>query len=331
MKKKINWLLILQGWAMLWVVIGHSPVSLEGMPSYASAMYNFAYSFHMPLFIAISGYLFHLTKLSRLNGVVGGCNYRSIIKDKLLRLGIPFLVFTFIAMLMKVMFPGDMARQTSLSVVEFLKAIINPFEGPLNELWFVGTILWFFAFAPLWQWVGKSRKTEVVCLVVLLMLHYIDVSTNVLCARQVCTNAVYFYLGILICKHGLDTRTQPKRWSLLLAIPVYALAVYYNLNIIATLSAVVFSAVLAFIADEYCPRLFSSFRNYTYQIYLIGIFSQIAVKMIYKRVDMPYIVGFALCIIVGIYVPVVVSKIVERINWTPLLLCVGLKKNKSPM
>lgn len=51
MKKKINWLLILQGWAMLWVVIGHSPISLDNMPSYVRILYDFAYSFHMPLFI----------------------------------------------------------------------------------------------------------------------------------------------------------------------------------------------------------------------------------------------------------------------------------------
>ena len=130
----------------------------------------------------------------------------------------------------------------------------------------------------------------------------------------------------MICKHGLDTWVQPKRWLLLLAIPVYAVAVYYNLNMIVTLSAIVFSAGLAFIADEYCPKLFSSFRNYTYQIYLIGIFAQIAVKMIYKRVDMPYLFGFVLCILAGLYVPVIISMILEGFNWKPLLLCVGLKK-----
>lgn len=78
MKKKINWLLILQGWAMLWVVIGHSPLSLDNMPPYVEVLHKIAYSFHMPLFIAISGYLFQLTKLSRLNGSMGGgklCGY----------------------------------------------------------------------------------------------------------------------------------------------------------------------------------------------------------------------------------------------------------------
>ena len=64
-KKKISWLLILQGWAMLWVVIGHSPLIMDdSMPTFAKILYEIAYSFHMPLFILVSGYLFYMTRLT---------------------------------------------------------------------------------------------------------------------------------------------------------------------------------------------------------------------------------------------------------------------------
>lgn len=48
-RQRINWLLILQGWAMLWVVIGHAGPSptLDDFPVYALALHKFAYSFHM--------------------------------------------------------------------------------------------------------------------------------------------------------------------------------------------------------------------------------------------------------------------------------------------
>lgn len=66
-KKKLNWLLILQGWAMLWVVIGHAPLSMDSMPLLVEWAYHFAYSFHMALFILVSGYLFQLTRLTKYN------------------------------------------------------------------------------------------------------------------------------------------------------------------------------------------------------------------------------------------------------------------------
>lgn len=49
---------------MLWVVIGHAPLGdIENSPCYVSVLYNIAYSFHMPLFILVSGWLFYLTRL----------------------------------------------------------------------------------------------------------------------------------------------------------------------------------------------------------------------------------------------------------------------------
>ena len=74
--KKINWLLILQGWAMLWVVIGHSTIGVPGEgPRWENALYYFAYSFHMPLFMLVSGWLFYKTRL-KASEVTGGGRFR---------------------------------------------------------------------------------------------------------------------------------------------------------------------------------------------------------------------------------------------------------------
>ena len=73
--KKINWLLILQGWAMLWVVIGHSFVGefLQG-PAWENELCKFAYRFHMPLFMLVSGWLFYRTRLRTVEASGGGKN-----------------------------------------------------------------------------------------------------------------------------------------------------------------------------------------------------------------------------------------------------------------
>ena len=65
-RKKITWILILQAWAMLWVVIGHSPLKMpisESDPFYVNILYDIAYSFHMPLLVLVSGYLFYMTRM----------------------------------------------------------------------------------------------------------------------------------------------------------------------------------------------------------------------------------------------------------------------------
>ena len=76
---------------MLWVVIGHSPLSVPNLSSAFDTDYHecamflkkIAYSFHMPLFIMISGYLFYITRINK------GSQYKKTLSDKFVRLGIP--------------------------------------------------------------------------------------------------------------------------------------------------------------------------------------------------------------------------------------------------
>ena len=260
--------------------------------------------------------------------------------DKLKRLGIPFVVFTIITMVMKVLFPGDMARQASFTIQEFMHAILYPREGPLLEMWFVAVIMWMFALTPFWNICLRSKIISVITLVFIFAIHisvdYLPLGTF-LCLRDTARFGIYFYIGMLACKYGLDDRYKSFKYiALIISIILYLVFALLDFRFGVALSGIAFSIGLAFILDKYASKIFSSFRNYTYQIFLISIFVQIAVKMIYKRVAimniglyhpmLTYIVFFLLCLTMGLYIPVIVSKVAEILNWNPILLCLGLKK-----
>lgn len=108
-KAKINWLSILQAWAMLWVVIGHASLSKEIKPEWDTNFVTVAYMFHMQLFVLVSGYLFRLTRLNDLKK----WTYGKILNDKVIRLGVPGLFFSLVALVLKSIFPGEMNRQVA--------------------------------------------------------------------------------------------------------------------------------------------------------------------------------------------------------------------------
>lgn len=241
---------------------------------------------------------------------------------------------------MKVLFPGDMARPASFSIQEFIHAILYPREGPLLEMLFVAVIMWMFILAPYWRICFKSKTLSTVTLIGLFALHlgadYLHLGTF-LGLKDTARLGVYFYLGMLLSKYGKDDVFDKFKYvisinSLVLYI-VFAL-IHFRLGM--ALSGIAFSIALAFFLDKYFPNALSSFRSYTYQIFLISFFSQIAVKMIYKRVSLfdlviaypslSYITFFVMCLIARLYIPVFVSKIAEKINWYPILLCFGLNK-----
>ena len=136
-RQKITWLQILQGWSMLLVVIGH--VTLTGIfenpqTPVSATIERVIYSFHMPLFMFISGFLFYFTKISR------DLAYKEVVFDKLKRLGIPYLFFTFFTFAVKFIFSPFMKRPVELSLRQFTDSFLYPGSNPLSEMWFVATL-----------------------------------------------------------------------------------------------------------------------------------------------------------------------------------------------
>ena len=333
-RKKINWLLILQGWAMFWVVLGHSfVVPMDEGPRWVLTLYKSAQPFRMPLFMLVSGWLFYLTRLkpTELSGFRGGqWPYNQIISEKAIRLLLPGLVFSILAFVVKIAFPGEMTRQVGLSLKEVVHAFLYPNDNPFRELWFIATVFWYFILTPLWKIVLQRDWTMWLTVIVLVVLHFWYPNWGFLCLGKVFYMAIYFYLGLVICKKDIVERLFNKNpwFTLVIGIAIYVLGRFTN-GFITSIGGIVFSFALALILDKYLPKTFFSFRKYTYQIFLMGIFAQMLVKILYRHFPIPYLVAYLLCIALGLYVPVLVSKLLERINWKPLLLCVGLKPKKQ--
>ena len=326
-RKKINWLLILQGWAMLWVVIGHSGPSatFDDYPAYAKQLWNFAYSFHMSLFIMVSGFLFYMTRIDSEKW-----GYWAMLKEKLIRFGIPFVVFTFVALLMKFFFAGSVDRATTLSIGELANAILYPYNGPMREFWFLATIMWFFAFFPLWKLVIKNHWVKVIVLVSLGVLSIWHPRIDFLAINHVCQYAFFFYFGIIcaiLYKNNPEFILQRgfASVSFVVGVSMYIVGRLWSVPLMTPVGGAVFSIAIALWFEKMNPKTFISFRNYTYQIYLLGIFFNVICTILRAKFGLPFVPMQVLSLLMGLYMPVLISKLIEKINWKPLLLCVGLK------
>lgn len=255
--------------------------------------------------------------------------YSKIIKDKSMRLLLPGFVFSLVALVLKLAFPGEMSRQVGLSLQEIFHSYLYPNDNPLRELWFIATLFWYFMLAPVWKVVLKHKLIMWASVVLLTFLHFIHPSIEFLCLDRVCSYAIWFYLGLLLSKEELIDRILSKNTcgTVLVGIVIYAIGTLSN-SFITIIGGITISLGLALLLDRYLPKSFFSFRGYTYQIFLMGIFAQMFVKIMYKHISMPYVVTYILCILMGLYVPVLLSKLIEKINWKPLSLCVGLKTTK---
>lgn len=139
--EKNRQIVLLTLFAMTLVVAGHSDVTSD----YKSLwIYKWAYSFHMPLFFFISGFLFALTVP---NTKLRTLSFSSFIKKKALRLLIPFLFINTIIFIIKASLIKEssmMQHPVELTWNSFLEAT---FLSPMGFMWFLPALLTIFVIA----------------------------------------------------------------------------------------------------------------------------------------------------------------------------------------
>ena len=116
---------IIKGIAIFFVLWGHSIQCIAGDEGFFSNwMIKFIYSFHMPLFMMISGYLFFKS-----------CHrsFLTILKGRLISLGIPFIVWNFLLYIRKCVFDFLTTHIIHFNFSEMLNALVS-------GLWFLSSI-----------------------------------------------------------------------------------------------------------------------------------------------------------------------------------------------
>ena len=139
---------------------------------------------------------------------------------------------------------------------------------------------------------------------------------------------LFFCLGILFCKFDIQ-RFLSHSGSLLLSLLLFiALNLIPNCPILLlNLTGIIFSVSLCLNLTPIVSGLFSSFRDYTFQIFLLGIFPQIAIRILYSKIpqnELSYWSLYIISILLGIYLPVFIAKIVEKIPNKLIRRCFGL-------
>ena len=321
---KIYWISILQGWSMLLVVIGHvtltnifenpaTPVSTE--------VERIIYGFHMPLFMFISGGLFYYTKIRK------GKKYGVTIRDKAKRLLAPFIFFTLATFVLKYIFNPLMKRPVELSFKQIINSILYPASNPLGEMWFIITLFIIFLFYPVFKWSLQWNKCIVSVWITALLLNlFFPKDIEILCFSQVAYYLVYFYSGLLFFKFDAYKYTDTKCFF------VVSLMFFVLFNILVlpviflTFTGIAFSVALCLLLSHYWTRLFSSFRDYTFQIFLMCLFFQMGIRFLYAKLDneLLYWPLYVLSILLALYMPVLISKMIQKIESPFIHQCFGL-------
>ena len=319
---RINWLSILRGWVVILVIIFHSSPDKNASGELWNIFHSFniIFSFRMALFFFISGFLLYYTKIQKNSSFV------VILKERIPRIVYPYLFFTLVLVLLKFIFSAYVKRPVELTFSSILNIFLYPETHPWETYWFLNVILIFFLLYPVLKYSLKNKYllvgTVFICLGLNLFfpkdIHLLDLST-------VASYILFFYVGILFAKfQGQDYLKSHVAGLGLLVFFILSFFLDYH-NLLRSFSGIGISIYFSLLCSEKIPNLFSSFRNYYYQIYLLGTFVQAGIFQLQIKFgnSHTHLITCFLSALSGIYIPVLISKIIQKLHWKPLLKVIG--------
>lgn len=180
--KRLVYLDVAKALSIILVVIGH--YNQLDFPIWYQKIVFGIYTFHIPLFMFASGYLYSLT------GVRNG--YGDFLWKKFRRLMIPYFVVSFIVITVKLLFQGFAYVSNPVTLWSYLRMFYRPEAG--FYLWFVWSLWCMFAIVPM----CKTKQQRLVLFFITLVAHIIPLpETDFFCFTQTKKMFVYFMLGVV--------------------------------------------------------------------------------------------------------------------------------------
>lgn len=310
--KKISFL---QTFGIILVVLGHT--EKNGTSFFIR---DLIYSFHMPLFIFISGYLLKFTT----EGKIGDIQLNIFIIKKCKRLIIPYILISSLAYIPKYLLGKFAVRPLELSIKDYIFNMLYPWDNPIIFFWFLPTIFLIILFTVVLYRVLKN-KTEIILLLALVIN---IVSSKFLDIRFLNINGglnylIFFILGIyyLENENKFDRIFQKRNTSVF--IITFIILIINTVIVFPTIKVLyIFIAVIGIIFSLSCSSIYLNsgysflerLKGKSFSIYLFSWFPQVFVRILgYQILNLSMTIVIPISLIMGIYIPVLINLFIKNI------------------
>lgn len=315
--KRIEWIDITKSFACLLVALGHLLMSLRKINPYTEVtefIIWFIYLFHMPLFMCMSGMLYH--KKTVINSFT---EYKIFIGRKIINLTVPYVTFYSITIGLNMLFSN------SVNTPKGLKELLGIFNNPISPYWFLYALLSIFIFVPVLEKLFKNNKHIVMIIFVLLKIVSLFYSPRLYFFKSILTQGIYFYLGAYISQNVKKENKRKDILSVLLFF-IISLVLYFFKDSVHTTLLLIIEIMLALVGTFITISVFKqiqnskildTFKKYTFQIFLMHTIFAAGIRIVMYKIGIDnFLIHLVIGLLFSIYVPVLVSVISNKIKFT---------------
>lgn len=314
-EKRISYIAQAQLIGCLLVVLGHSIPLNWNVPNLIYNTDVFIYTFHMPLFFFISGFLFEKTNS------VNRYNYASYLKKRTVKMMLPYVVLTLVGFVPKILLGRLINDESSFSIKYFIECFLIPRQNVWGHFWFLPTLLIISAFAFFFSKLkaSKFRKVFYILVVVLFGLSIISSFKDItdwFAINDVIKFTCYYALGVLFGNSSFEKLIEDRRKNrfllLLLPISIGLFVVDFDnafltgfIRMAIGIFMVIFVLIFSQLFNITSTKIGKFLTRNTYPIFILSWPFQSIVSLVFEsKLGLVYYVTMPIAFFVGICGPV---------------------------
>lgn len=300
------------------VVMGHYAVT---NPSWWVSVHDIIYTFHMPLFLFASGFIYIAFKKDD--------SYSCFLLKKVKRLLIPYVATSIIVVTIKLLTQSFLYVENPVTITSYFRILYLPEAGYF--LWFIWVLLWLFCIVPLF----KTRISRTILFVVFLITHYTSPYLNLpelFCINELANKAIWFMLGVM-CYDWKVVIDNVKGYQVGFAFVVFMLVIVLPqtcdftdlfkvkwggqfVDVLKPYVGILFIMFLSkWISQYHVPQIVLLVSTSTYVIYLFHTTFMGFTKALLMRIPIMEsipVISIILVVITGVIFPIILSKLFEK-------------------
>ena len=302
---------LLKGYACFLVVFGHVIMGIRkagiDIPLGTFELESFIWTFHVALFMFLSGYVYNIT---------GGWKSKGtrikFVLYKLINLGIPYLFFSVVYILIN-MLTSSSNTQMEINNILFL------WKEPVAQYWFLYALfMLFLIWSILSKWL-KNWQITFVMLFIGIIGHFCDFSFGIL--DSAISMALPFGIGTCLNKFYIDKKDNMAK-ILLICVHIIITSIiivlrinnYFLDKIISILGIFSSIALISIVQkNKIIERILEKINKKSFPIYLLHTIFTAGIRIILIKLGIEnYAIHLLFGLIFGFICPYIVAAISER-------------------
>lgn len=305
----------MQTFGIILVVLGHSTYQLM-QAGHTPAIYKWIYTFHMPLFFFISGYLLRYSndRKGRQLSDMPALGKDGFITKKIKRLLIPYFVISSLVFIPKTMMSAMALRPVDMSVWSYLDMLLYPQTNVIGYFWFLPTLFMIFCLALLASRI-KVRVNDILLLAALIAVNLTVPDIALIGLGDAIYNSIFFAAGYVVCKYKLENMVGrhaavTATVTFIISIALLRLPEGGIRFLISSFNGILMVIAAAHIYTGKKLHFLDHIDGASYTIYLLSWFPQVASQQILIALipNIPWQITTTLAFFSGLYVPLLIYK-----------------------